>query len=63
MEGIQYRIDDKGEKTGVVIDLKKYGELWEDLYDSLIAYSRRNEPRLSLKEVKENLIKQGKLDG
>lgn len=30
MEGIQFVIDDKGQKTAVLIDLKKHGELWED---------------------------------
>ena len=34
MEGIQYVIDDKGQKTAVLIDLMKYGKLWEDFYDS-----------------------------
>jgi hypothetical protein len=32
MEGIQYVLDDKGEKTAVLIDLKKHRELWEDFY-------------------------------
>ena len=63
MEGIQLVIDDKGEKTAVLIDLRKYGEVWEDFYDSLIARLRTDEPRESLKAVKEALRQQGKLDG
>lgn len=56
-------IDDKGEKTAVLIDLKKYGELWEDFYGSLIARSRADEPQESLESVKERLRQQGKLHG
>lgn len=37
MQGIQFLIDDQGRKTAVLIDLKEHGELWEDIYDSLIA--------------------------
>ena len=61
MDGIQFVIDDKGEKTAVLIDLKKYGELWEDFYDSLIAHLRADEPRESLESVKEKLRQQNKL--
>jgi len=61
MDGIQFVIDDKGEKTAVLIDLKEHGELWEDFYDSLIARSRTDEPRESLDSVKERLRQAGKL--
>lgn len=59
MQGIQFLIDDKGHKTAVLIDLKEHGELWEDIYDSLIAKSRINEPRESLEEVRQHLLEQG----
>lgn len=62
MEGIQFVIDDKGEKTAVLIDLRKYGELWEDFYDSLTARLRADEPRETLTFVKEQLRQQGKLN-
>lgn len=61
MDGIRYVIDERGEKTAVQIDLKVYGELWEDVYDSILAQERRGEPRESLDEVKEHLRRQGKL--
>ncbi len=63
MEGIQFVTDDKGRKTAVLIDLKKYGEQWEDFYDSLVAAERKNEPRESIESVKRRLVRQGKLDG
>jgi PHD/YefM family antitoxin component YafN of YafNO toxin-antitoxin module len=63
MKGIQFVTDDEGRKTAVLIDLRKYGELWEDIYDSLVAQRRAAEPRESLEKVKMLLKKQGKLDG
>lgn len=63
MEGIQYVTNDKGQQVAVLIDLKKYGEVWEDFYDILTARSRAKEPRETLETVKELLKKQGKLDG
>ena len=63
MKGIQFVVNDKGEKAAVLIDLKKYGELWEDFYDTLIASQRAGEPRESLESVKKTLRKKGKLRG
>ena len=63
MQGIQFVINEQGEKTSVLIDLKQYGELWEDFYDNLLAHTRLHEPRESLASVKERLRQQGKLEG
>ena len=63
MSGIQFVIDDKGAKSAVIIDLNKYGDLWEDFYDTLIAYQRRKEPRETLHSVKIRLRREGKLNG
>ena len=62
MKGIQFVMDDHGEKTAVLIDLKEHSELWENFYDRLIAQERIDEPRESLDEVEALLKKQGKLD-
>lgn len=62
MDGIQYLINDKGEKTAVLVDLLKHGELWEDFYDHLLIKERANEPRIPFSIVKESLIQEGKLD-
>jgi hypothetical protein len=62
MEGIQFVTNDKGRKVAVMIDLRKYGDVWEDMYDSLIARARAKEPRESLDSVKKRLRKQGKLN-
>jgi hypothetical protein len=37
MQGIHFVVDDHHENIAVLIDLTKYGELWEDFYDGLIA--------------------------
>jgi hypothetical protein len=63
MEGIQYVTNDKGERVAVQIDLRKYGDLWEDVYDTLTARKRAKEPRESLASVKARLMKQGGLNG
>ena len=55
IKGVQYVVDDRGEPTAVVIDLKAYGELWEDFYDRAVAHSRRHEPRESFESVKSRL--------
>jgi hypothetical protein len=61
MKGINFVTDDKGRKVAVMIDLKEYGELWEDIYDSLLARERADEPRESWESVKKRLEKQDKL--
>lgn len=62
MEGINYIImDDENKKIAVQIDLRKYGELWEDFYDSLIAELRKDEEKISLDDVIRDLKAKGKL--
>jgi hypothetical protein len=63
VKGIQFVVDENGEKTAVLIDLRTHGELWEDFYDSLIASQRANEPRESLEDVERMLREGGKLVG
>jgi hypothetical protein len=63
MEGIQFVTNDKGKKIAVLIDLDRYGEMWEDFYDALTLEERKNEPRQSFETVEKRLVKQGKLRG
>ena len=63
MTGVQYVTDDKGRKIGVLIDLRKHRELWEDLQDVLVSRSRKREKRIPLEKVRAGLIKAGKLPG
>ena len=57
MKGVQFLIDETGIRTGVLIDLKKNGKLWEDFFDPALARERQPEPRESLEAVKEQLNK------
>jgi hypothetical protein len=63
MQGIQFVTNEKGQKVAVQINLKKFGEIWEDFYDNLLFTKRSQEPRESIASVKERLKMQGKLRG
>jgi hypothetical protein len=60
MKGVQFVIDESGEKTAVVINLKQHSELWEDFYDSAVAHARDKELRESLESVEKRLLAKGK---
>ena len=59
LEGIQVVTDAAGKRKAVVLDLDRYGELWEDIYDYLLARERENDPRESLEEVRQMLLADG----
>ncbi|MFN5170101.1 MAG: hypothetical protein ACK5DD_10760 [Cyclobacteriaceae bacterium] len=61
MEGINYVLDDKNERIAVQIDLTRYGEIWEDFYDSLIAEMRKSEEKIPLQDLIRELKSEGKL--
>ena len=61
MSGIQYITDENGNKTAVVIDLKKHLKLWEDISDQLVAEKRKNQRRYNHSDVKMILKKEGRL--
>ena len=61
---MSYITDEKRKRKAVVIDLKtleQYDEQIEDLFDAIIAESRRDETSSSWEEVKKRLKKKGKL--
>ncbi|MBC1196451.1 hypothetical protein H0901_14625 [Microcystis aeruginosa BLCCF158] len=55
MKGINFVINEKGEKKAVLIDLEEWGELWEDFSDILVSRSRENESEISWDELKQEL--------
>jgi hypothetical protein len=61
MHGIQYVVDEGGNKKAVIIDLKTHARLWEDFQDQAVARARKAEPRESLASVRRRLIAIGKL--
>jgi hypothetical protein len=61
MEGIHFVTNEKGKRVAVQIDLDRYGELWEDVYDQLLVEQRRQDKREPFEAVEKRLIKAGKL--
>ncbi|MEX0289356.1 MAG: hypothetical protein AB3N14_09625 [Flavobacteriaceae bacterium] len=59
---VQYITNDKGEKTGVVLQLSDYEQLMEDLHDLAMIAERKDEKSIShevfLKELREDGILQ-----
>ena len=62
MEGISYVVNENQKPVAVQIDLEKYGELWEDFYDIMIAESRKDEESIPLDELIEEMKSEGKID-
>ena len=52
MKGIQFLVDEHGDKKSVLVDLEVWGELWEDIYDNIVAHSALSEPTLLWEEMK-----------
>jgi PHD/YefM family antitoxin component YafN of YafNO toxin-antitoxin module len=55
----QYVVDPKGKKTAIILSLKRYRELMEDLHDLAMVAERRNERPISLDEMRRRLKKDG----
>ncbi len=55
MNGIHYVTDEQGTPTAVMLDLQQWGELWEDIYDGIVAEQRKDEPLIRWEEVKRQL--------
>jgi PHD/YefM family antitoxin component YafN of YafNO toxin-antitoxin module len=51
----QYIVSQNGEKTGVLLTLKEYNELIEDLEDLAIIAERKDEPSQPFDVVKKRL--------
>lgn len=59
MSQAQYVIDEKGRKTGVLLSLKQYQKLMEDLHDLAVVAERKSEKPINLEELKRRLKKDG----
>ena len=51
----QYIVDENGNKMAVLIPIKEYRRLLEDLHDLAVVAERRPEPTTSLDELKRRL--------
>ncbi|MGB7922735.1 MAG: hypothetical protein WCF57_05765 [Pyrinomonadaceae bacterium] len=61
--GVLFLTNSEGEKVAVQLDLSVWAEVWEDIYDGMIAKEREDEPTEPWETVKERLRAEGKLDG
>ena len=55
----QYIVDKKGKKTAVLLPLKEYEELLEDIHDLAVIAERKDEPVISFAELKKRLKADG----
>ena len=55
----QFLTDQNGQRVAVVLPLKDFDELMEDLADLAAVAERRDESRSSLEQVKQRLIADG----
>lgn len=58
---LKYIVDEKGERTAVVMSIDHYEELLEDVHDLAVIAERREEPSISFEELKRRLKKDGLL--
>jgi len=59
MSQARYVIDAKGKKTGVLLSLRQYQKLMEDLHDLAVVAERKGEKPITLEEMKRRLKKDG----
>ncbi|MCD6554030.1 MAG: type II toxin-antitoxin system Phd/YefM family antitoxin [Chloroflexi bacterium] len=55
----QYVVDSEGERTAVILPVKRYEQLLEDLHDLAVVAERREEEPISLEEIKRRLREDG----
>ena len=55
----QYLVDESGQKTAVVLPVKEYEELLEDIHDLAVIAERKDEPTASFDELKKRLEADG----
>ena len=59
LKGVRFVTDTEGNKVAVMLELAEWGELWEDIYDNIIANQRANEPGMILDEFESELRAEG----
>ncbi|QGP91611.1 hypothetical protein MGLY_09510 [Neomoorella glycerini] len=55
----QFLVDRRGRKRGIVLSIKRYRQLMEDLHDLAIVAERREEKTRDFAEVKRRLKEDG----
>ena len=57
----QYITDKNGRKKAVVLSMRRYRQLMEDLHDLAMVAERRREKPIGVSELKRRLLKDGVL--
>jgi hypothetical protein len=57
----QFLVNARGQKTGVILSMRRYQQLMEDLHDLAVVAERRHEKPISLAAMKRRLKQNGKL--
>ena len=55
----QFVVDESGKKTAVILPFGEYEELLEDIHDLAVIAERKDEPTLSVDELKHRLKADG----
>ena len=61
IRGVTFLFDERGRRTGVMIDLRQGRGFWEDILDVATARSREREASDSWATVRSRLEKSGRL--
>jgi hypothetical protein len=61
IRGVKFLFDERGQRTGVMIDLRQGRGFWEDILDVATARSRERETSESWVTVRARLEKSGRL--
>ena len=57
----QYVVNDQGKKTAILLPIRKYQKLLQDLHDLAVVAERKDEEPISLVEMKKRLKRDGLL--
>ncbi|MBI5360261.1 MAG: type II toxin-antitoxin system Phd/YefM family antitoxin [Planctomycetes bacterium] len=57
----QFVIDAKGRKRSVILSLRRYKQIMEDMHDLAVVAERRKEKVITLNEMKRRLKRNGRI--
>jgi hypothetical protein len=63
MTGIKFITDEKGRRTDIVINLRRYSKELEDFFDHLVFEERKNEETVPFEKILDDLKQEGRYDG
>ena len=55
----KFVVDEFGKKTAVILPVEEYEELLEDIHDLAVIAERKDEPTISLEDMKKRLKADG----